>query len=121
LYYGAAQWAITRELAQYIVEFYDSHPEFNRYMSHVQFPDEVYFHTIVHNSQYKYRCIKYDEPVKRWLVNWRNLHYYEYPYMITVLTEMDYNKIMDDGALFIRKVRSGVSDRLLDMLDSNVD
>jgi len=117
LYYGAAQWAVTRELAVYLVDFYDSHPRFNQVMKHVQFPDEEYFHTIVHNSPYKQRCLKYDEPVERWLVNWRNLHYFDYPREITVLTEKYYERIMADGALFARKVQTGISDALLDMID----
>lgn len=117
LYYGAAQWAITRELAQYFVAFYDTHPKFNKVMEHIQFPDEEYFHTVLHNSPFKYNCIKYDEPVQRWLVNWRNLHYFEYPHEITVLTEQDYQKIMTDGALFIRKVKTEISDKLLDKID----
>ena len=118
MHYGAAQWAITRELAKYIVEFYDTHPKFNKIMEHVQSPDEAYFHTIVHNSIFKKKCVKYDEPVKRWLVNWRNLHYFDYPKEVTVMTEDDYDRIMSDGALFVRKVRTGVSDGLLDMIDS---
>ena len=117
LYYGAAQWAVTKELAEYIVEFYDTHTKFNAYMQHVQFPDEKYFHTIVHNSRFKYKCHLYDEPEKRWLVNWRNLHYFEYPGEIKVLTELDYNKIMSEGSLFVRKVKTGVSDSLLDKID----
>ena len=117
LYYGAAQWAVTRDLAKYFVEFYDTHPIFNGFMEHIQFPDEEYFHTIVHNSPFKYRCVKYDEPAERWLVNWRNLHYFEYPGTITVLAESDYDKIVSEEAMFIRKVRSGVSDSLLDRID----
>jgi len=120
LYYGAAQWAITRELAQYLVDFYDTHPKFNKIMEHIQFPDEEYFHTVLHNSHFKYNCIKHDEPVQRWLVNWRNLHYFEYPQEITVLTEHDYDKIIADGALFVRKVKTGISDKLLDKLDSRI-
>jgi len=118
IYYGAAQWAITRELAQYMKEFYTTHPKFNKYMEHVQFPDEKYFHTIAHNSDYKYKCVKYDEPEKRWLVNWRNLHYFDYPGEITVLTEKDYDTIMVQDALFIRKVRAGISDGLLEKIDA---
>ncbi|MCL2425497.1 MAG: beta-1,6-N-acetylglucosaminyltransferase [Oscillospiraceae bacterium] len=120
VHYGAAQWAITRKLAEYIVDFYDSHPKFNKYMEHVQFPDEKYFHTIVHNSDFKYNCIKYDEPAKRWLVNWRNLHYFEYPREIKVFTEADFKKIMAEDVLFIRKVREGISNSLMDRIDSAV-
>jgi len=117
LYYGAAQWAVTRELAQYIVGFYDTHPKFNKVMAHVQFPDEKYFHTVVHNSRFKLRCVKYDEPERRWLVNWRNLHYFEYPREVTVLAEADYDKVMAEDVLFVRKVRTGVSEGLLDRID----
>jgi len=117
IYYGAAQWAVTRPLALHFLDFYDSHPKYNRIMAHIQFPDEEYFHTITHNSPFKYNCVKYDEPTRRWLVNWRNLHYFEYPGSASVLTEADYDKIIAEDALFIRKVRSGVSDRLLDKID----
>ena len=117
MYYGTAQWAITRDCAKYIVDFERTHPKFNKIMRHVQFPDEEYFHTIVHNSEFKYRCIKYDEPEQRWLVNWRNIHYFEYPKEITVFDEKDYEKLMAREELFIRKVRKGISDKLMDMID----
>lgn len=117
IYYGAAQWGITRECAKYIVEFEKTHPNFNNRMKHIQFPDEEYFHTVVHNSEFKYRCMKYDEPEKRWLVNWRNLHYFEFPKEVTVFNEKDFDKIIKQDVLFIRKVKSGISERLMDMID----
>lgn len=118
MHYGTAQWAVTRACAEYLVRFYETHPKFNARMAHVQFPDEEYFHTVVHNSPFKYHCVKYDEPTQRWLVNWRNLHYFEYPREVTVLTENDFDKIMAQDVLFIRKVRTGVSDTLLDRIDA---
>ena len=87
-------------------------------MMHIKFPDEEYFQTIVHNSQFKYKCSKYDEPEQRWLVNWRNLHYYEYPREITVFKDEDFNKLKERNELFCRKVRTGVSDSLMDKLDN---
>ena len=118
IYYGAAQWAVTRECAQYLVDFYDTHPIFNARMAHIQFPDEEYFHTAVHNSPFKYKCSLYDEPERRWLVNWRNLHYFEYPREITVFTDKDFDRLMEQGdALFVRKVRTGASDALMDRID----
>jgi len=118
LYYGAAQWAVTRNLAEHFVGFYDTHPKYNRIMSHIQFPDESYFHTVAHNSGFKRSCVKYDEPAKRWLVNWRNLHYFEYPDIITIMNEKDFDKVIAEDALFVRKVRTGVSEALLDRIDS---
>jgi len=121
IYYGTAQWAVTRSCAKYIMDFYKSHPAINKRMAHVQFPDEEYFHTAVHNSPFKYNCVKFDEPEQRWLVNWRNLHYFEYPREVTVLEEKDYEKIMSQDALFIRKVRTGISDKLMARIDAEAD
>lgn len=118
LYYGTAQWAVTRECAEYMIAFKQKHPKFDKRMQHIKFPDEEYFHTIVHNSPFKEKCVKYDEPEKRWLVNWRNLHYFEFPREgVVTFTEKDYEKLMGLEELFCRKVRTGVSDRLLDAID----
>ena len=119
VFYGSAQWALTGECAKYVLSFAKGHPEFNRVMRHVKFPDEEYFQTIVHNSPFEKNCSVRSEPEKRWLVNWRNLHYYEYPGTIVTFTEKDYGKLMErpGNELFIRKVRTGESDGLLDLLD----
>lgn len=117
IYYGCAQWAVTDECARYIDDFERSHPRFNHKMKIMQFPDEEYFHTVVHNSRFKTRCYKYDEPEARWLVNWRNLTYFEFPREVTVLTKADYQKLKSVPDLFCRKVRSDISKDLLDELD----
>lgn len=117
MHYGAAQWAVTRKCAKIFDEFERTHPKINQIMRHIQFPDEEYFHTIVHSTDLKYHCIKYDEPERRWLVNWRNIHYFEYPKTITVFEEKDFDTIMKQEVLFVRKVRAGVSDSLMDKID----
>ena len=118
IYYGCAQWAVSRDCAKYLDEFEKTHPKFNKRMKIIQFPDEEYFHTVVHNSPFKEKCFKYNEPEQRWLVNWRNLTYFEFPREVTVLTVADYEKLKKQPDLFCRKVRSEVSGKLLDLLDS---
>ena len=120
IYYGCAQWSVTRNCAKYILDFYYSHPKFNRKMARMQFPDEEYPHTVVHNSYFKDKCYKYDEPLQRWLVNWRNNHYFEFPKEVTVLDDSYIDILRKQGKeiLFCRKVKSGISDSLLDILDS---
>ncbi len=117
LYYGCAQWAVTRECAEYLDTFERSHPKFNQRMRHIKFPDEEYFHTVVHNSRFKDRCFKHDEEPKRWLVNWRNLHYFEFPKAVTVLDESHYELLCGLDEMFCRKVKTGTSDRLMDLID----
>ncbi len=121
IYYGCAQWAVTRECAEFLVEFEKTHPKFNKRMKIMQFPDEEYFHTAIHNSKFKTRCIRYDEPEARWLVNWRNLTYFEFPKEVTVMTEKDYDNLIEQPDLFCRKVRTGESDKLLEMLDKGAN
>jgi hypothetical protein len=120
IHYGCAQWAITRDCAMYLDKFERTHLKFNRKMKIMQFPDEEYFHTVVHNSIFKTHCVKYDEPEQRWLVNWRNLTYFEFPREVSVLTSADYEKLKGLPDLFCRKVRSEVSGGLLDLLDAEV-
>lgn len=119
IHYGCAQWAITRQFAEYLDDFEKTHPKFNKKMKIMQFPDEEYFHTVLHNSGFKKNCIKYDEPEQRWLVNWRNLTYFEFPKEVTVLTKADYEKLKEQPDLFCRKVRSEVSGGLLNLLDAD--
>lgn len=117
IFYGAAQWAMTDECVRYVLEFSQGHPKFHRIMKHIKFPDEEYFHTIVHNSDFKDTCIRHDEPEKKYLVNWRNLHYFEYPKEVTVFVEKDFDKLIHRKELFFRKVKTGVSDTLMDHID----
>lgn len=121
IYYGAAQWAVTEACAKYFDEFEKTHPKFNAIMRHIQFPDEEYFHTIVHNSRFKYNCVAYDEPEQRWLVNWRNIHYFEFPKEVIVFQEQDFDKIMKQDVIFVRKVKMGLSDGLMDKIDKIIN
>ena len=118
IYYGTAQWAVTRACAEYLDTFEKTHPKFNAKMKIMQFPDEEYFHTAVHNSEFKTHCSAYDEQPQRWLVNWRNLHYFEFPKSVTTFEEKDFDRLMGREELFIRKVRTGVSEGLLDKIDT---
>lgn len=117
-FWGSAQWAITGELADYIVQFYDKHPVFNRWFYHAFPTDEMYFSTVVMNSPFRSKTSREGpEPARKGLVNWRNLHYYEYPGSIRVYDETDYNFITGLQELYIRKVNTERSSILLNMLD----
>ena len=116
--WGSAQWALTAGCARYILDFVREHPGFSRYYSHIFPCDETFFASIVHNSPYSARtAMKGPEPEQRYLVNWRNLHYFEYPKLIRVFTEDDYDFLRQREELFVRKVTTHQSARLLDLLD----
>lgn len=120
VFWGSAQWALTAECAQWIVDFFHSHGRFNRWF-YYSFPvDELYFATVVMNSEWAQKTTNGGpETEKKGLVNWRNLHYFEYPKQIKIFTAADYELLTGRPELYCRKVTSELSMRLLDMLDSD--
>lgn len=120
IYWGAAQWALTENAVNFILEFSEKHPKFNNYFKYVFPQDETYFHSIIYNSDFKIKTLMTkDEKPKKYLENWRNLHYFEYPNDkgIKIFEFNDYKKIIESDALFIRKVNSGISRKLLNHID----
>lgn len=117
-YWGSAQWALTGACGAFVLDFVKSHPGFVRYYSHIFPCDETFFASILYNSAYAARTAAGGpEPEERYLVNWRNLHYFEYPKQIRIFRAEDYEFLRQREELFVRKVCSGQSDGLLDMLD----
>lgn len=117
-FWGSAQWAITGKCAEYIVHFYDTHPKFNQWFRHAFPTDEMYFATVVMNSPFRGSTTAHGpEQEKKGLVNWRNLHYFEYPGSIRVYEAKDYDFICSLPELYIRKVNTAQSTELLDKLD----
>ncbi|MCM3602198.1 beta-1,6-N-acetylglucosaminyltransferase [Robertmurraya korlensis] len=118
VYWGSAQWALTSECIKYIIKFHNENKKFNRYFKH-SFPvDELYFTTIVFNSKFSTSTsMGGPENEKRGLVNWRNIHYFEYPKNIKIFSEYDFQTLMERDELFCRKVNSIISRDLLEKID----
>ncbi len=117
---GWAQFALTKSCVKHIIDIYDSNHKYNKFMKHRFPPDEIYFHTIIHNSKFK------DKVSDRIIVNRSgektllNLTYFEYPVYVTVFTEKsDYQWLKNTGCLFVRKVNSSSVD-LLNEIDENI-
>ena len=118
IYWGAAQWALTENCIEYILKFSKKNNKFNRYFRHIFPADETYFHTIVFNSNFRLNTMNGgEEKEKKYLVNWRNLHYFEYNKCIKVFGIEDSKFLEKRKELFIRKVNTSYSKELLDMID----
>lgn len=83
-------------------------------------PDEIYIHTIIHNSVLK------DSVAKEIIINrfgqenFLNLTYFEYPSKVTIFTEKeDYQWLKSTGCLFVRKVNSA-STNLIREIDEHI-
>lgn len=122
IYWGSAQWALTHECVQYILDFSRTHSQFNDYFKHVFPPDETYFHTIIFNSKFSiFTSSGGPEPARRGLHNWQNLHYFEYENSIKVYELRDYYYLQTLDHLFFRKATSDKSRNLLDKIDLKHD
>ena len=120
VFWGSAQWSFTGNAAKYIVEFYDKNPHFNNWFKYAFAPDELYFATVIMNSPLSHNTNNNEEQKGVALVCHRNLHYFEYPDGgIKIWDSGDYLKIMSLPDLYIRKVTTEKSSKLLDMLDES--
>jgi hypothetical protein len=118
IYSGWAHIALTRNCVSYIVEYSNSHPEYNKYFKTVYASDESYFHTIVYHSDFIRKTVdgKCCNSVK--LTDRLNLTYFEKKSQVTIFKdESDFIKLYGSGYLFFRKAATE-SKPLLDLIDS---
>lgn len=118
IYKGGAWWCISEGLAQYVFDTYNNYPAIRRYFKHQFCPAETLIQTISFNApNYKDKCSLFDAPYQG-LAPLTPLHYIDYGKQIKILTEEDFEKIMNSGKAFARKFRTGVSDKLMEIIDS---
>ena len=120
IYHGKAHIALTRDCVNYVLNVYENNRAYNKYVKHRFPPDEMYIHTIIHNSHFKDKVCKeiiIDRFGKETLFN---LTYLEYPVYATVFRDKeDYQWLKNMGCLFVRKVNS-TSGELLDEIDKHI-
>lgn len=118
IYKGGAWWCISEELAHHVFDTYVQHPAIRRYFKHQFCPAETLIQTVAFNSpEYKDKCCLFYTPYQS-LSLLTPLHYIDYGKQVKILTEEDFDKIMNSGKAFARKFKTGDSDRLMDMIDS---
>lgn len=118
LYKGGAWWCITEGLAKYIVNKYETIPEIKKYFRDSFGPAETLIQTIVFNSRtYRDRCLLRQGEYPG-LAALTPLHYINYDPVIKIMDETDFDTLMRSGKMFTRKVVSGTSDKLVEMIDN---
>lgn len=117
LYKGADYWGISQQLASYIYNMYQSHPEIYRYFKDSFAPSETMLQTIAFNSgEWRKRCILWEGEYPG-LAALTPLHFIIYDPVIKVMDETDHETLMASGKMFARKLRTGESDQLVALLD----
>lgn len=116
LYKGAAWWAITPKLAKVILHEWDTNEELKDWLKWCMCPAELFAQTVALNDEvWREKCMldneKYSLPMHTPLtyVTWVNEE-------IKTLDESDYDKIIQSNKMFCRKVASGKSDGLIELI-----
>lgn len=118
LYKGAAWWAITPELAKVILHEWDTNEELKDWLKWCMCPAELFAQTVAFNDEsWKEKCIEHRG--KKWglplltpltYIEWRGRG------LIVELDEAYYDRIIQSGKMFCRKIVSGKSDALVEMI-----
>ena len=119
VFFGSDYWCLTYDCAKYVYASL-SNKSIENYFKHSFAPSELIIHTIVQNSEYKGTC----EIILAKDYSFQKVTPLQYVnYLSTgmkVLDENDYKVVIESGRLFCRKVETGISDKLEDMLDANM-
>lgn len=116
VYKGSDYFCVSLELAKYVVTMYHSHNAIKKYFKHTFAPSECVIHTIAFNSPFANSCTQIPGEYKG-LASLTPLHYIDGCH-IKVLKEEDFAKLIASGKMFARKFRTGISERLIGLLDS---
>jgi len=141
--YGGSQWwSLTHEAVQFVLEFVREQPNFSRFYRFTHSPDEMFFQTILLNSELGEKAIHF-ERYHRWSIETPyeektdtgripeesfNMRYIDwsgppsgaprgYP---AVLDESDFESLRGTSSLFARKFDQHTSSRLLDRIDRSL-
>ncbi len=123
VYFGSESCCLTYECFMYVNEVINSRPEIENYFKYSFAPIELVVATILSNSIYKTTITEIDTQDYYGLESVSPLYYMEYDEAggtgMKVLNESDYEKIINSGKPFCRKVSSVISQKLEDRIDEH--
>lgn len=105
LYGGGTYWSISRAMINHTIEYLDGHPDYLRRFHMTKIAEEIFLPNLWVNSGLP-------------LTN-NSLRYMDWHSdgaSPKILDENDYDKLVSSGALFARKIQSGISDILIKKL-----
>lgn len=114
IYFGSQWVSMTRKCAEYVLEQLEKNTTLCKYFSTAYAPDELVVPTIVFNSKFSSQailCQKLDFSILT------PLHYLHYTSHIWTYDETDFDDIIKSGKMFVRKLISPKSDKLVEMLE----
>ena len=115
IYFGSDYWALTYKCAMSVLDSLENNQDLMAYFSTAYAPSELVIPTIVCNSEYRenvQKIYKTEQPYGKLCA----LHYLIYDKTVRVMTENNYDDILQSGKMFFRKAKTGESDKLIQLL-----
>lgn len=112
VYFGSQWISVTRSCAEYLQRKLQN-KDIVRFFKTVYAPDELCVPTLVMNSEFRDKAILVDKLTFQGVTP---LHYLNYEDCIWSYDENDYDAIINSGKMFVRKVVSGKSEKLIEMI-----
>lgn len=119
IWQSSSYMSLTHECVEYICNMMEKNKRIGHYFKYSFVPEEKLIPTIIFNSPFKLyaEVSRYKE--YRGLISLSALEEFVYDKFIKVYTADDYDSLINSGKMFCRKVETGVSDKLMDMLDEH--
>jgi hypothetical protein len=106
--FGSDTWCIFhKDALVYIKDFLDNKPAFIQFFKYVKIPDEIFYATILMNSEKKH-------PIEDKLLTFRD-------WTIELLTTKDFELLVNRSEFFARRFNIEIDSNILDLLDSFID
>lgn len=116
IYQASGYFSVNREQAEYIINMLNNKSVTN-YFRYCFVPEELTIPTIIFNSPYRYYADISSEKIYKGLATLAALHIFNYGKSIKVFTEKDYEYLIASGKMFCRKLETGTSDKLIELID----
>lgn len=108
LYKGSQWFIITKECRDYIFEYLKNNPNYKKAFQNSYCGDEVFFQTIICNSEYKNKIYRVEESDDN-LMALRYIDWESGPEYPKILNETDFKKIKKTNRLFGRKFNENLN------------
>lgn len=124
VYMSSEWWCLTGKCVRYLHEQLNNNKDWRNYFKYSYAPDELVVATIIYNSEFgKNTVMKMPE-------NWNvgdperfaaitYTHYVEYYSHIHIYDENDFDKLINSGKMFVRKLTSEKSIKLIEKIDEH--
>jgi hypothetical protein len=131
-YAGSQWWALTQDCAKYVLDYLDANPQFADFYRFTDIPDEMFFHTVIMNSDF---AVRTNQSIDN--SYWRDwgrriysvkeagdqLTYIDWSLDRedpAILDERDFTALEQSECLFARKLTSAKSLRLIAKIDGSL-